>query len=70
MHDKEIEKQILTLFNDDKTKNQGFNLLVNHFKESVYFQIRRILITHENTDDVVQEVFINDVRITHSGTPS
>ena len=58
MHDKEIEKQILTLFNDAKTKNQGFNLLVNHFKESVYFQIRRILITHENTDDVVQEVFI------------
>ena len=58
MHDKEIEEKILSLFNDEKTKKEGFTLLVNHFKKSIYFQIRRIVFTHENTDDVVQEVFI------------
>ena len=58
MHDKEIEEEILSLFNDEKTKKKGFTLLVNHFKKSIYFQIRRIVISHENTDDVVQEVFI------------
>ena len=58
MHDKELEEKILSLFNDEKTKKEGFTLLVNHFKKSIYFQIRRIVITHENTDDVVQEVFI------------
>lgn len=58
MHDKEIEEEILSLFNDEKTKKEGFTLLVNHFKKSIYFQIRRIVISHENTDDVVQEVFI------------
>ena len=58
MHDKELEEKILSLFNDEKTKREGFTLLVNHFKKSIYFQIRRIVITHENTDDVVQEVFI------------
>ena len=42
-----------------KPKKEGFTLLVNHFKKSIYFHIRRIVITHEeNTDDVVQEVFI------------
>jgi RNA polymerase sigma-70 factor (ECF subfamily) len=58
MHDKELEEKILSLFNDEKTKREGFTLLVNHFKKSIYFQIRRIVISHENTDDVVQEVFI------------
>ena len=58
MHDKELEEEILSLFNNEKTKKEGFTLLVNHFKKSIYFQIRRIVITHENTDDVVQEVFI------------
>ena len=58
MHDKELEEKILSLFNDEKTKKEGFTLLVNHFKKSIYFQIRRIVISHENTDDVVQEVFI------------
>ena len=58
MHDKELEEQILFLFNNEKTKKEGFTLLVNHFKKPVYFQIRRIIISHENTDDIVQEVFI------------
>ena len=58
MHDKEVEEEILSLFNNDETKKEGFILLVNHFKKSIYFQIRRIVISHENTDDVVQEVFI------------
>ena len=58
MHDKELEEKILSLFNDEKTKKEGFTLLVNHFKKSIYFQIRRIVITHENTNDVIQEVFI------------
>lgn len=58
MHDKELEEKILSLFNDEKTKKEGFTLLVNHFKKSIYFQIRRVVFTHENTDDVVQEVFI------------
>jgi RNA polymerase sigma-70 factor, ECF subfamily len=58
MHGKELEKEILSLFNNEKTKKEGFTLLVNHFKKSIYLQIRRIVISHENTDDIVQEVFI------------
>ena len=58
MHDKEVEEKILNLFKNDKTKNEGFTLLVNHFKQPVYFQIRRIIVSHDSTDDVLQEVFI------------
>ena len=58
MINKELEQQILLLFNSSKSKTEGFNLLVNTFKEPLYFHIRRILISHDSTDDVLQEVFI------------
>ena len=54
----EIEKQIILLFKNPKTKTEGFNLFVDTFKKALYFQIRRILIYHEDTNDVLQEVFI------------
>ena len=54
----EIEKQIILLYKNPKTKTEGFNLFVDTFKKVLYFQIRRILIYHEDTNDVLQEVFI------------
>ncbi len=54
----EIEKEIIQLFSNPKTKIQGFNLFVDTFKKILYFQIRRILIYHEETNDVLQEVFV------------
>ena len=58
MVSKELEQQILSLFNNPSTKNKGFNILIDTYKQPLYFHIRRILISHENTDDVLQEVFI------------
>ena len=58
MDKKILDQQILTLFNSPFTKNKGFNLLVDSYKQPLYFQIRRILISHESTNDVLQEVFI------------
>ena len=36
----------------------AFSLLVQRYKERVYYNVRRILLSHNDTDDVVQEVFI------------
>ena len=58
MDKKILDQQIITLFNSPFTKNKGFNLLVDSYKQTLYFQIRRILISHESTNDVLQEVFI------------
>ena len=60
MHDKQVEEEIISLFNNEKTKKEGFTLLVNHFKKSIYFQILRIVISHENTDDVIHLYFFLD----------
>jgi RNA polymerase sigma-70 factor (ECF subfamily) len=39
-------------------KEQAFTKIVKHFQEKIYWQIRRMVINHEDADDVVQNVFI------------
>ena len=46
------DNEILELYNNPKTREKGFNLLVEKFTEPVYWHIRRILVDHEDTNDV------------------
>jgi RNA polymerase sigma factor (sigma-70 family) len=52
------DTEILQLYNDPATKEKGFNLLVKKFSEPMYWHLRRILVDHEDTNDVMQNVFI------------
>jgi len=55
---KEADQKILELFRNESTKHEGFTLLVNTYKERLYWQIRRIVVNHDDADDVLQNVFI------------
>ena len=52
------EEEILALLSKSETKAQGFNLLVYIHQEKLYWVVRRILIVHEDVDDVLQEVWL------------
>ncbi|HOH83690.1 MAG TPA: sigma-70 family RNA polymerase sigma factor [Bacteroidales bacterium] len=52
------DKEIIQLIKNDASRHQGFELLVRGYSEKTYRLIRRIVITHEDSDDVVQNVFI------------
>lgn len=52
------DTEILELFHNPDTKEKGFNLLVKKFSEPIYWHLRRILIDHEDTNDVMQNVFL------------
>lgn len=52
------DKELLEIFGNPQTRNYGFNLLVRKYQERVYWLIRRMVINHEDTDDLVQETFI------------
>jgi len=41
-----------------ETKKYGFNLLVKHYQQRVYWHIRKMVVDHNDTDDIMQEVFI------------
>lgn len=43
-------------------REQGFQLLVECFQEPMYYYIRRLVVLHEDAEDVLQEVFIQVYR--------
>ena len=52
------DKEILIKFKSADSKNYAFNLLVRKYQEKVYWLIRKMVIDHDDADDLVQEVFI------------
>jgi RNA polymerase sigma factor (sigma-70 family) len=49
---------ILEKFQDEKTRNEAFNLLLKKYQQKIYWHIRRMVINHDDADDLVQDVFI------------
>lgn len=52
------DQEILLLFRDPLKREEGFNKLVLLYQQRLYWHIRRMLTDHDDTDDVLQEVFI------------
>ncbi len=49
---------ILQKFEDEKTRNEAFGLLLKKYQQKVYWHIRRMVLNHDDADDLVQDVFI------------
>ena len=54
---KSPDKEIFDLL--EKDENKGFRLLVETYSSKLYWHIRRLVILHEDTDDALQNTFIN-----------
>lgn len=52
------DQQFKSLLAEEKTQRQGFDLMVRQYSEQLYWQIRRIVLVHEDADDVLQNTFI------------
>ncbi|MGB0839040.1 MAG: RNA polymerase sigma factor [Chitinophagales bacterium] len=52
------DQEILSKFADPVTKESAFSLLVRKYQEKIYWHVRRIVVDHEDANDVVQNVFI------------
>ena len=52
------EQEIMNQLKDPKTRRKAFEQLVNQYSEQLYWQIRRIVLLHEDADDVLQNVFL------------
>jgi RNA polymerase sigma-70 factor (ECF subfamily) len=52
------EKEILQLCRDASTRNDGFDQLVRTYQRPIYWHIRRLVIDHDDTNDLVQNVFV------------
>ena len=56
---KQVEdSEILEKFSSIKTRDEAFNLLLNKYQQKIYWHIRRLVIDHDDADDLVQDTFI------------
>lgn len=52
------DSELLQLFREGENRNQAFNLLMRRYQQKVYYHVRRIVIDHDDANDVVQNTFI------------
>lgn len=52
------EETLLNELKQLETQAKAFEVLVNTYKERLYWHIRRIVLNHDDTDDVLQNTFI------------
>ena len=52
------DKDLIAQFRDEHTKNSAFSLILQKYQKKVYWHVRRIVIDHDDADDVVQNTFI------------
>lgn len=51
------DKEIIYLYNNGH-RELAFNLIVKNYSERIYHHIRRFVYSHDDADDLTQEVFI------------
>ncbi len=52
------EAEILSLIKNKESRERGYKKLIDKYSQKVYWQIRRMVYSHQDTDDLTQEVFI------------
>ena len=66
MHNKSAEnisdEEILTMLRNGQNVEKGFKLLMLKYQERLYWQIRRLVLEHEDANDVIQNTLIKIFR--------
>ena len=52
------DKELLMQFRDTATKERSFTLILKKYQEKLYWHIRRLVVSHEDANDVLQNMFV------------
>ena len=52
------DQELLLSFKDPATKEQAFTSIIKKYQEKLYWHIRRMVINHDDANDVLQNMFI------------
>jgi len=52
------DKVLLEQFRDPATKEAGYTRIIRKYQEKLYWHIRRMVVEHEDANDVLQNMFI------------
>ncbi len=57
-HKQYNEATIITLLKDESKKGDAFSAIIKEHSESIYWHVRRMVLAHEDANDIVQNTFI------------
>lgn len=52
------EEDIISRLQNRQTRSRAFEDIVNEYSQTLYWQIRRIVVFHDDADDVLQNTFV------------
>ena len=52
------DAQIISMFADERTREAAFSHLLKKYQQKIYWHVRRMVIDHDDADDVTQDIFI------------
>jgi RNA polymerase sigma-70 factor (ECF subfamily) len=52
------ESQIVEMLSDPQRQRKAFAVVVSQYSESLYWKIRRMVLSHEDANDVLQNTFV------------
>ena len=52
------DQEIIALTQNPSTQQQGFRLLVEKFQKKVYWHVRKMVVNHDDANDITQDTFI------------
>lgn len=58
MKNRVTEEYLLELLRNKETKKEGVNALIEKYQMPLYWHIRKLVVNHDDSKDVLQEVFL------------
>lgn len=52
------DEQLLEQFRKERTKEAGYTAIIKKYQEKLYWHVRRMVVDHDDANDVLQNVFI------------
>lgn len=52
------DQQILELYKKEGKQNEAFSLIVHQYQRPIYYYVRRMVMNHEDADDIAQNTFV------------
>ncbi|QHS61182.1 RNA polymerase sigma factor [Chitinophaga agri] len=52
------DKTLLAIYRDPATREKGFTYIIQKYQERLYWHIRRLVLDHDDANDVLQNVFV------------
>jgi len=56
--EKSTDTQLIEMLRDESQRRKAFNMLVDEYSERLYWQIRKMVLSHDDANDILQNTFL------------